>query len=315
MHFHDTRGEYTKIAKFLEESEIEVDWPELMASEWWCGPPDWVPPPKWSMPEPYPRPLSSQIVTNYILSQANYGLEIRLTGAALEGKLTNGLAGGAGVDAPAATGGATGPSPWKNFLLALARQEHLHLKLITGEERIMLRRMALIEEELQRREVLWNRERCGRQRGGKSAVHVSRWGEVKLRKRAGMGRLEAIEELDRRGLASVEELRKWWAEYERKRDMSVFTRGGKVKKEDKGQVEVKGVEDRWRELKIERIGPNPRILTCSYEANKEVKRVLVRVKATAKFRVGMVIRMEEPEGTSNDPWEYSGKLPRFPGRW
>jgi hypothetical protein len=76
MNFHDNRGMYDAIAKWLEKYDVEIDWSEVMKCEWWVGPADWKPPPKWSIPKPFPQRLTPQMVTNLILAQESGGLQI-----------------------------------------------------------------------------------------------------------------------------------------------------------------------------------------------------------------------------------------------
>jgi hypothetical protein len=341
MTFHDIRGEYDRIAKWLEESETEIPWEEVMKSEWWVGPPDWVPPPKWSMPTPFPRPISAQTVTKLILAQVNQGLRIPWPPA--EGE--NEGPGGEGVEPGPAAGTETGPTPWEKFLQTLEALEvrTLTLKLITPEERKQLVRMAWIEEELQRREVERNRERVRRQLRGETKKVITRRGVKGLVRAAMLGNREAIKELERRGIVSEEEMRRWRGVADRKgermkklnreknpKKKSVFWPGDEMKKtKEKAELEAKleskpepenstsgTMDDRRRELVVTRVGPNPRILTCSYESGGIEFQTLVKVKEVKNFRRGMKFWMEEPEGGGIEgPWEYTGKLPRLLGRW
>jgi hypothetical protein len=329
MTHHDTRESYDQIARWLEENDTEVDWEALMKSDWWVGPADWVPPPKWSMPS-FPRQITPQIVTNLLLAQANHGVEI-LGWPEMAPR-------GAGGVTPAAGGAAaTGPSPWEKFLETLAnlRIQKVAIQLITREERRQLVRMAWIEEELRKREVEWNRERVRRQDRGVARARVRRREEKRLRTAAGRGNREAIEELERRGVGSEEELGRWKAglamrvarckamRKARKKEVSIFWPGGEAMKKKKEEeiregvvVEEGLVGKRAIELEVVRVGPNPRILTCRYHSGSGEERVCkVRVREVKKFRKGMKLEMEEPVGDNGEVWEYEGKLPRWLGRW
>lgn len=72
-----------------------------------------------------------------------------------------------------------------------------------------------------------------------------------------------------------------------------------------------------RELKVVRVGPNPRMVVCEYWELESRRTCLVRVGNNRKWFRGMVFRMEEPAGELEfqKAWEYSGKQPRRRGRW
>lgn len=326
MTFHNTRGEYDRIAKYLEESETEIPWEEIMKSDWWVGPADWVPPPKWSMPRPFPRPITQQMVTNLLLAQENQGLRVPWP----PGEGENAAPGGEGVEPAPAAAAATGPSPWKKFLQTLEKLElrTVTFKLVTPEERKQLVRMAWIEEELRKRETETNRERVRRQKDREADGRIRRRGIKRLYRAAGLGSKEAIEELKRRKKASEEQIERWEGKLaakvarceemrKAKKVKSIFWPGDEMKKTNKVEkAEVEEVDDRRRELEVTRVGPNPRILTCRYFLKGVEYSCLVRVKEVAKFRRGMKFEMEEPEGGGVEgPWEYSGKMPRILGRW
>jgi hypothetical protein len=232
MKFHDTRGMYDEIAKWLEENDVEVDWEAVMQCKWWVGPKDWVPPPKWSMPVPFPSRLTPQTATKLLFTQWWHGLYIRpelgdpldnyvaprMTSHQIESLTCHQQRGGEGVEPGPAGDAATGPNPWKIFLKHLAaidRIEVIELKLISAEDRRALVRMAWIEEELRRREVEHNRERVKRQTRGEAKWYLSRKREGWLREKASHGNLEAIQEMERRGYGSMEE-HKGWRELNRK---------------------------------------------------------------------------------------------------
>ena len=68
-------------------------------------------------------------------------------------------------------------------------------------------------------------------------------------------------------------------------------------------------------LTVLRVCPNPRLLLCTYTEDGREKRALVRVsKANAFFRRGMTF-LARPSANESEVWAYTGRLPRFPGRW
>jgi hypothetical protein len=258
MNFHDTKGMFDAIAKWVEECDVEIDWEAIMQCKWWVGPKDWVPPSKWSMPRPFPSRLTPPIATKLLLAQWWNGLHIRPElGDPLDDYVAPRMTsqqdvvprnqqprGGEGVDPEPSGDAATGPSLWKIFLrqmAAIAKLEVIELKLVTPEDRKALVRYAWIEEELRRREVEHNRERVNRQNRGGAKWYLSRKREGWLRGRASRGNLEAIEEMERRGYGSIEE-HKRWRELNNKLVMNMAkTRMKKVAKEKAAQdgVEVK----------------------------------------------------------------------------
>lgn len=72
-----------------------------------------------------------------------------------------------------------------------------------------------------------------------------------------------------------------------------------------------------RELKIVRVGPNPRLLVCEYFELAQRRTCTVDVKRTAKYVRGMKFKMAEPveEQAYRRPWVYTGAPPRWRGRW
>lgn len=82
----------------------------------------------------------------------------------------------------------------------------------------------------------------------------------------------------------------------------------------KGPLERRGIE---RELRVIRVGPNPRLVVCEYMELAERRVVRVDVKRNVKWIKGMRFRMEEPinEEEYIRPWVYKGKQPRLRGRW
>lgn len=88
--------------------------------------------------------------------------------------------------------------------------------------------------------------------------------------------------------------------------------------EEEGAVKV--VEERAgieRELRVIRVGPNPRLVVCEYLELAERRTCRVDVKRNTKWIKGMRFRMEEPvrEEEYIKPWVYKGKAPRLRGRW
>ena len=71
-----------------------------------------------------------------------------------------------------------------------------------------------------------------------------------------------------------------------------------------------------RELRVVRVGPNPRLVVCEYMELAERRRCLVNVGRAKKYLVGMRIVMREPveEEEYERPWVYRGVAPRRKGR-
>ena len=93
--------------------------------------------------------------------------------------------------------------------------------------------------------------------------------------------------------------------------------GGRSGKKEGGKKPVgerAGIE---RELKVIRVGPNPRLVVCEYMELAERRVCLVNVKRNLKWIKGMRFRMEEPVNEEEyiKPWVYKGKGPRLRGRW
>jgi hypothetical protein len=266
MNFHDNRGMYDDIAKWLEENDVEVDWEAVMQCKWWVGPKDWVPPPKWSMPAPFPSRLTPPIATKLLFAQWWHGLHIRPElGDPLDDYVAPRIndhqnavprnhqpRGGEGVDTSSGAVEPTGPNAWKIFLkqiAAIERIEIIELKLIGPEDRRQLVRMAWVEEELRRREVEHNRERVRRQLRGEAVGYMSRKSKPKLVERAKAGNLEAISELERRGMGGVEiarmrELANRKSARMREVALERWASGGRIGKRTKGgRVEMKNEEE------------------------------------------------------------------------
>ena len=72
-----------------------------------------------------------------------------------------------------------------------------------------------------------------------------------------------------------------------------------------------------RELRVVRIGPNPRMVLCEYWELAERRTCVVNVRDNRKWTKGMVFKMGEPSGDVEvlKPWEYKGRAPRRKGRW
>jgi hypothetical protein len=288
MTFHDNRGMYDKIAKWLEENDVEVDWEAVMQCKWWVGPKDWVPPPKWSMPAPFPSRLTPQTATKLLFTQWWHGLRIRpelgdpldkyvaprMTSHQLESLTCHQQRGGEGVEPEPAGDAATGPNQWKIFLKQIAaidRIEVIELKLITPEDRRALVRMAWVEEELRKREVEHNRERVRRQNRGEATGYMSRKAVPKLVRRAKVGSLEAISELERRGWDRGE-VAGWRERAIRKSDRARelgykrWESGGRIGKRTKGGT----VEMKKKEVKVNEKEPEG---AADREAAAEVRSV------------------------------------------
>jgi hypothetical protein len=78
--------------------------------------------------------------------------------------------------------------------------------------------------------------------------------------------------------------------------------------------EAGGIE---RELKVVRVGPNPRMVICEYMELAERRVCVVKVGDNRRWLRGMRFKMREPVGEDEyvKPWEYRGKAPRRKGRW
>src|SRR5262249_24942956 len=241
--------------------------------------------------------------------------------------------GGEGVDLPAAGGVETGPTSWQIFMGQLAAMEirDIRLRLLSWEDRRRLVKMAELEEELEWRAVARNRERVARQARGEARERWDNRKEKRGRGVAALGSLAAMQELERRGKVTEEEVGRWKrvraekverirgigakhnAEVKMKkvREQAVGVDGEKAGETEAGKA---GIE---RELTVVRAGPNPRLLVCRYKELAEEKVCKVRVKDSGKWMVGMRLVMREPVGEREyvEPWEYAGPEPRFKGRW
>jgi hypothetical protein len=328
MNFHDARGMLDEIARWVEEHHVEIDWEALKQCKWWVGPADWVPPSKWSLPKPFPRQLTPQMVTNLLLAQESRGLQIpqwivdpneQRENVMLVGR------GEGGIEPRVAGELTTGLSYWEKFLrqLEAIQLTKVTISLVGAEERKRLVRMVWIEEELRRREVEHNRERVMRQVRGEAKWHLSRKGVKWLLERAKRGNMGSIEELERRGIGSEEEHRRWREINGKLVENARVMRERKdmKKKEIITEEIVEGeVVNKEVELEVVRVGPNPRILTCRYRVGEKEKVCKVMVKSGKNFVKGMKFRMEEPGDSDEDmvrkeAWEYRGELPRRAGRW
>ena len=76
----------------------------------------------------------------------------------------------------------------------------------------------------------------------------------------------------------------------------------------------RGIE---RELKVIRVGPNPRMVICEYWELAERRKCVVNVGLAKKFVKGMRFKMFEPvsELEYQRPWVYRGPAPRRRGWW
>jgi hypothetical protein len=72
-----------------------------------------------------------------------------------------------------------------------------------------------------------------------------------------------------------------------------------------------------RDLRIVRVGPNPRTVTCEYFELAQRRTCTVLVKRNDKYVRGMRFAMAEPgpELEFSRPWVYTGPAPRRRGRW
>jgi hypothetical protein len=78
--------------------------------------------------------------------------------------------------------------------------------------------------------------------------------------------------------------------------------------------EKAGIE---RELRVIRVGPNPRMITCEYWELAQRRTCVVNVGRSKKYLCGMRFKMVEPvvEAEYERPWVYRGIAPRRKGRW
>lgn len=72
-----------------------------------------------------------------------------------------------------------------------------------------------------------------------------------------------------------------------------------------------------RELRVIRIGPNPKTITCEYYELASRRTCVVLVKKNNLFTKGMKFQMAEPvsEAAFQRPWIYTGPPPRRKGKW
>jgi hypothetical protein len=70
-------------------------------------------------------------------------------------------------------------------------------------------------------------------------------------------------------------------------------------------------------LEVIRCGPNPRILVCRYEdpQSGEKRVVKVKVRRVERFVRGMKFEEFNQWEVMGEDWEYTGREPRFKGRW
>jgi hypothetical protein len=84
-----------------------------------------------------------------------------------------------------------------------------------------------------------------------------------------------------------------------------------------GQEDSAGGGGIERELRVVRVGPNPRMVVCEYWELAQRKVVVVKVGLNRKWLKGMRFKIEEPldEAEYNGVWQYKGAAPRRKGRW
>jgi hypothetical protein len=72
-----------------------------------------------------------------------------------------------------------------------------------------------------------------------------------------------------------------------------------------------------RDLRIVRVGPNPRMILCEYYELAERRTCVVDVKRNGKYVRGMRLKMAEPKSEEDyrRPWVYVGRPPRHRGKW
>jgi hypothetical protein len=82
-----------------------------------------------------------------------------------------------------------------------------------------------------------------------------------------------------------------------------------------GEERVRRVPDaEVRELVVERIVPNPRMVLGSYWDGDEKRVVKVWVGINKNFRPRMTLKAQRG-ATEAAPWRLIGRRPRLPGRW
>ena len=91
-------------------------------------------------------------------------------------------------------------------------------------------------------------------------------------------------------------------------------KSGVGKGDEDGVVERGGIE---RELRVIRVGPNPRMVVCEYWELRERRVCVVNVRDNRRWWKGVRFKMEEPreELAYRKPWVYEGVGPRRRGRW
>jgi hypothetical protein len=72
-----------------------------------------------------------------------------------------------------------------------------------------------------------------------------------------------------------------------------------------------------RELRVVRVGPNPRMIVCEYMELASRRTCVVNVGSNRKWMRGMKFLLEEPRGELeySKPWVFKGRGPRRRGRW
>ena len=72
-----------------------------------------------------------------------------------------------------------------------------------------------------------------------------------------------------------------------------------------------------REMRVLRVGPNPRMVVAEYWELAERRVVTINVRDNRKWLKGMRFTMREPldEAEYCGVWKYVGKAPRRKGRW
>jgi hypothetical protein len=73
-------------------------------------------------------------------------------------------------------------------------------------------------------------------------------------------------------------------------------------------------DEEIRELVVERLVPNPRMVLASYELDGRKQVVKVWVGVNRNFRPKMRLRAQHGS-TEHAPWKLVGRRPRLPGRW
>jgi hypothetical protein len=282
MNFHEIGSVLDGYAAWMEEV-AEVDWEELKRSKWWVGPADWEPPARWVKPKDYPKRLTSEMVSKLLLAQEKSGLEIPIWLRDPYEGMWEEIGKGDGWE-------------WEEFLEKLEKVQvrPIRISLVSAEERRSLVKLAILEEAQERLKRSVNAERTARQYRHQTRLRLGRREEKWLRGRASRGMMEAIIEMERRNLCSREESERWRSNYERR--VEGVKKALEVKRKKREEIESLKPGNREVEVKVIRVGPNPRIVLLRWEGvNGEERWIKFKVRDTSGYRVGQRYKFKESE--------------------